>query len=606
MNFLYLISIIFLIIIFLLLKKSEKKINLILWIFLSILLVLCYNVFECYLLSLIKIKNYLLTLTIINSMVIIFGIVFIKITKKIQRYYIKWHDILTTIFVFIIVITVGVIRYGKSLNIKYESSDAATHYIAAKQFYKNKSLLSNTEIEDRIYDFKTFMPAAYVNTGICFDIFSSFISEKHFYLVFILFDIFIWYLSSMLFYLIITKGTKTILLNILGLIFTLLYMFAYPLSSMLFGFSYLSMSLAIIEGIVLVIPMIKIKEIKLIYTLSIGFLLTFTLFFSYYLFVPIIYTSIGIYLLIDMIKNRKKEKILSKNNIFKILIVLIIPTILGFCYFILPEIMQGQISEFEGIGMEGYIYRNLYSNFILIGPLVLYYIINQIKSKKNDFLNISIVLSLITIIIMLIGVIKGKVSTYYYFKMYFMFWIFLMIASFMTTRELCIKNETKKIIYVYLITMIGFYTYSLFNIDDKLQNKNTYINTEPCAKLINHIYSSNENYIKDTSELYTQEQKKVLKYCEENIFSKKDSIAVCATNLQQRWIYAIYEVADVNKTVDFGKIEKKFDIESWLNGDKQYYLVINNGENIELNNNENKYKILYNDIGGIVLERINE
>lgn len=606
MGIIYLISAIALMIVFLLLKKTDKKINIIFWIFLTLVVMLCYNVFLCYILSLLKIKSYLITLTIINLVFTIAGAIYLKNKKEIQKYYLKKFDILAIISILIIVITISYQRFGTNFEIKYESSDAATHYIAAKQFYKNKMLLVNPEIEDRLFGFESFMPAAYVNTGIAFDVLSGFVSESDFYILYILFDIAIWYIGAVLFYLIATKNTKKIFLHIMGLIFACLYMLAYPLNSMLFGFAYLSLALIVIEGIIAVAPMLKKKEVKQKYILPISFLLTFTLFFSYYLFVPIIYAALGIYLFIDMLKNRKEIKIFSKNNILVITVLLIIPTILGFCYFILPGLMEGQVEEVQAINTEGYIYRNLYSNFILVGPLILYYIIDKIKNKKNSFINTSIIITILLMIVILLGVVIGKVSTYYYFKLYFVLWIFVMLASFKSIETLYNIENLKSLLCAYLIIFLGIHIYSLFNIDEKLQNRNMYINVEPSSKLITHIYSYNESYVKSTPVTYTNEQKELLQYCKQNdIFSKNDAISVCANNLQQRWIYAIYGVADVNEVRDFALIEKKFDIQSWLTSNKQYYLYLNNGENIELNNNDSRYKVLYNNIGGAILEKVN-
>lgn len=606
MGIIYLISIIALSLVFILFKKTEKKENIIFWIFLTLVLIICYNTFEVYILSLLKIKSYLITLAIINFILAILGAIHIKNKKQIQKYYLKKFDIIAIISIFIVVIVIAYQRYGANYAIKYESSDAATHYISAKYFYKNKTLLVDPEIKDRLFGFEKFMPTAYVNTGIAFDIVSNFVSESNFYIIYILFDIMVWYLGAVLFYLIITKSTNKRFLNITGVIISVLYMMAYPLNSMLFGFAYLSVSLVVIEAIIAIAPMIKKNIIELKYILPIGFLLTFTLFFSYYLFVPIVYMALGIYLAADMFKNRKKEKLFSIKNITIISILLIIPTILGFCYFILPGILEGEVTEVQAISAEGYIYRDLYTNLILIAPLILYYVIDKTKNGENDFINNSIIITAVIFLIMLIGILVDKVSTYYYFKIYFMFWIFAMIAVFEAIKKLYNNKNLKNFVYAYLIFYIGIHLYSMLNIDAKFQNRNDYINTEPLAKQITHIYSYNQNCVKNSPAIYTQEQKEILKYCENNnIFSNKDSIAVCANNLQQRWIYAIYEVADVSEIREFALIEKKFDIEEWLNSDKDYYLYINNGETVELNNENENYKVLYNNIGGAILERIN-
>lgn len=604
MNIIYLISIVILNIVILLTKKTDKKENFLFWLFLSNIIILCYNIFECYILSLIKIECYLIVLSMVNFIISLLGILIIKKDKKIQKYYLKWQDILVSILIFISVILVTYKRYGKDLDIKYESSDPATHYIAAKCFYKNKTLLINVENEDRIYHFGGFMPAAYVNTGIMFDVASSSISESQFYYIYIIFDVMILLIGAEMFYFLITKNEDNNFLKVVGLMFTLMYMFAYPLNSMIFGFAYLSVSLVVIEGIIAIAPMIISRKYDKKYILPIAFLLTFAIFFSYYLFMPIIYMALGLYLLINIIKNRKETNIFSFNNIITIGVVLIIPTIIGFCYFVLPGLLEGRGTEIQAIGSEGYIYRNLYSNFILIGPLILYYIIDKIRKKENDFINLYMILSMIFIFIMLVGVVKGKVSTYYFYKLYYAFGILAQLSAYKAIKKMYQNKETKIFVYSYITILIGISLYSITKMDDKLKNKNEYLNNNDLLRQICNIYSTNQDYINNTNAYYSNTQKQMLKYCEDNkIFEEKENISVCATNLQQRWLYAIYGVADVNNTRDFALIIKTFDIENWLKENKKYYICMGNIESSKIDKNNTEYKILYQENDCILLEK---
>jgi len=79
MNVFYLTSIIALIIVLLLIKKTDKKENFLFWLFLSIIIILCYNIFECYILSLIKIECSLIVLTVVN---VVITLLFILMLKK--------------------------------------------------------------------------------------------------------------------------------------------------------------------------------------------------------------------------------------------------------------------------------------------------------------------------------------------------------------------------------------------------------------------------------------------------------------------------------------------------------------------------------------------
>jgi len=85
-----------------------------------------------------------------------------------------------------------------------------------------------------------------------------------------------------------------------------------------------------------------------------------------------------------MIKNKKSKNIFSIftiKNIVKVLTILVLPTIIGFGYFVLPSLMSTGKTTVGHISTEGYIYRDLYSNFILFAPLAIYYILYNIKNK---------------------------------------------------------------------------------------------------------------------------------------------------------------------------------------------------------------------------------
>lgn len=83
MGIVYQISIIALIIAFLVIKKTDKEENILFWLFLSNIILLCYNVFECYILSFIKIKCSLALLAIINFSISI--LIFVIVKKKNEK-----------------------------------------------------------------------------------------------------------------------------------------------------------------------------------------------------------------------------------------------------------------------------------------------------------------------------------------------------------------------------------------------------------------------------------------------------------------------------------------------------------------------------------------
>ena len=87
MSIIYLLSVSILLAAFILVKKSEKTIDIISFICISIVTLFCYNTFVCYILTFFLIPNTLLILSIINIIISFVFIVLMIIKKETQKYY---------------------------------------------------------------------------------------------------------------------------------------------------------------------------------------------------------------------------------------------------------------------------------------------------------------------------------------------------------------------------------------------------------------------------------------------------------------------------------------------------------------------------------------
>lgn len=80
MGIIYFVSILAILIAFILIKKTDKELDTISFVSISVVTLLCYNPLVCYILTFIGIKATLLNLTIIN--IVIAAIMYIIIIKK--------------------------------------------------------------------------------------------------------------------------------------------------------------------------------------------------------------------------------------------------------------------------------------------------------------------------------------------------------------------------------------------------------------------------------------------------------------------------------------------------------------------------------------------
>lgn len=577
-----------------LVKKSDKKQNILFWIVITLTVSLCYNVFFSYILTIIKLKSTLIALSIVNLLILSLIIFKIYKDKQIQKYYIKLKDIVALIILLVLVIFIGYKQYGKPLEIKYETTDPAIHYYYADTYYRNQQTPAG--------ELKTTMPGAYTNTGILFTVFSDFISDINFYNIYIIFDISILYLIGAMFYIGIVNKQEGISKSIVALIVSIIFILGYPLNSMIFGYSYLSVGILILIAIISMTQYIKNKELNRIIYLIYMFLLVYGIFFTYYFFVPIMYASLGLYILFDMIKNRKKKNILSiftKQNVIDVIIILIIPTILGFCYFMLPSFISGENTDASYIVSEGYCYRDLYSNFIFFIPFALYYCINKIKNKENSFLNISFIITTIfTVLLLYIG-LKGKASSYYYFKTYFLISILLMQMTVKSIYNL-IDNKLSIYAYAFLITFLGILYVGTTQIDTKITQKNLLFNPVPRMNSYVDIYLFNYTKLNSKTNILTNSQINAIKFLKEKD-ANKENTKIYGHILQMLWLNSTVKLTESTDVREL-QIPIELDVEGWTkDNNKKYYLCLD--VNDKINKQSDKYKIIYEEDDVIILEK---
>ena len=413
MNLIYILTSLALIISYLLLNKGEKKENLIHSVIISVILFLTYNIFITQVMFFVHLESTLLNLAIVN---IAFSAVFITKeikTKTIQKYYINKLDIIAVIIILGLAITIVIMNYGTNIAVKHAVTDAATHYFASDDFYRYSTLFSR-ESSDTIKWLNTpyLMTGAYVNTGIFLKLFKGIIDETFLVKLYFIFDMFIWMLSGLLMYTALSTNFKNKKHQILALVLTIFYMLAYQLNSLFAGFSYLGVGLDIIIGIIIIMK----SEIKTNYKISSLFLLNLGIMFSYYYFAPVLFLAELWYILAT---NKKQNiKIFSKQNIFEILIALVIPGLIGVIYFIGYPLMQANNKAFDYVGAiatDGFIYEDLIMNIFPYLLLSEVYIIYIAFKKKNTFIDKLLYLTVIFTLLIYMLMKLEFVSSYYYY-----------------------------------------------------------------------------------------------------------------------------------------------------------------------------------------------
>ena len=336
MEIIYLLSVISLLIGFVLIKKTDKTLNIISFVCISIVTLFCYNAFICYVLTFFTIPIKLSLLALINVIISILLLIPVIFKKQIQKYEYKKIDFLYLTIIAIIVLIVSYINFGFPFNVKYETSDPSVHYLTSRMFAENEALLCNVE-KDEIYGaFNTRKTVSYVNSGLLMKCLCPELDSFDCYNVFVCFGIFTLFLTGACLYSALNNFSKNKEHSFFSFIISTICILGYPLNSFLFGFEYLSMGLLVICAILDIIQYYTDEKIKNSYIIGILSLLNFGLFCSYYMFVPFLYPAEWIYFCIE--NYCRNKKIVTKQLVLILLITLLVPFILGYIYHLAPSI----------------------------------------------------------------------------------------------------------------------------------------------------------------------------------------------------------------------------------------------------------------------------
>lgn len=589
MNVIYVLSILYLMINFILYKRNDNKMCLFSLIIYACGLLFCYNTFIVFLFYMIGIKGSLLLYGIVN---IIIGTFLLLMSifkhKRIQKYSFDKKKLVVILCLGIIVFLVGCFRFRGFDAISYESGDSAVHYKHALEFSDNLSILDSSNNKDRIFNsFVRVMPISYINCGLLFNIFPKIDTYK----LYLYFNVYFLVLSSLIFFITIINVLKDKKKSyIYAMVLSLFYTLGFPFNNLIMGFCYLSLSIMVINLLYLTIFGFKGNFDKnIVYKMIIIFLLTFSCFYSYYLFMPVVYLSLGIYYIMMW----KKKEISLKQMFLYGGFTLVIPFIMGFCYFILSLFMDGKGEDLVNlIGTWGYSYTNILPIYLFIG-LTIYFIYLLKKKDKFDYIKLNIYsISLFIILFLFLYIIKFA-DAYYFFKWFSLYWL-LMLIYFANGLE-----RFKKIFYVVVLSL-GIFNIFVYMYPDK-----------PIGNIAmrTNIFSWNSFMLNEGRIIYDKEELELLEqsmnYRDE--CSNEGKFLMSGAPAKNVWFYTITDLVPVYFDADGDwtklNVNSAIRIDDWYSMLNESRCLIYYYEGRESDIDDIKYDILYENSSGVVLRR---
>lgn len=610
MGIFYVLTVIAMIVTFVLFKKSEKKQNLVNHIILSVICYLGFNIFVCMIFGCLNITTNLLFLSIADLIVAV-GLGFkIYKDKGIQKFEIRKRDIVGSLICLLIICYMAVDQYTPlSKTVANASVDACMHYSAATNFADEMKVLAKIN-NTTGYNFKTMQTGAYINTGIFMNIVRDLIPAWEDYVAFKVFETGITALVILSFYMLISDKLKNAKSYIIGMVLLVLYAFAYPYTSLLHGFSYLSVCLVFATALFYMAKEYAKGELNFWIQLPIIVLIGVGIIFSYCLFVPALFAFICIYVFIKDFEKKEEKSYLKffKKSTILVTGLLLVVTILSILYLVIPTFTDSDQNKLtDAIGFEGGIYKSLYQDFLFYVPFVILFIYKTIKDKKINFQTIALCLIGGQTLLMFFGVVYGIVSPYYYYKMYFLLWILFVDIAVEVVSDMDENIEMFVMISAYLVVWVTIIVLAVTGLEEKLQMKRPTLFDECRTYKLAGIYydtnvwgvlNINKSCIVDANRVKLAEAMQDV----EDITLKNMLVGGMNTNCKA-WMYVISRAESGGQTInDLQVAVVETDIDDFMKDETKKYFVLYTAEKFETTED---YELVFQNEAGVILRKTN-
>lgn len=439
-----------LVVTFLLYPKTNSKLPLFLWAIPTLILP---EVFACSvggIFTAVGLPADIITIGVTNFAVAIF--LAFKIKKKgskVQRYYWDWLNGISLVLLAVVAVSIVLLRFTANFNISFETSDPAIHLQMAMDSLRTHSVLSP----------RTFMFMGNLTNSLFLKFWLPFVGQENLYKIFIIKLCLNWLLDGSMFFCVIRNFFKRPNDHFLSLGISVFYFLGYPLTNLLFGFNYLGFTITIF----LFLLFIEQQRAEKLLPIWMGYVLLsitcFSISVGYIIFAPVAYAAVFISLTWDYWK--EKRRWMDFGYIKMQLSVFFFPTLLTLLYYF---VLVGDLNKTPNVSSllaEGYIYRNLYSDFVLMAPFAIMgflVLVQKRKAQNNTLMCVATGAGLETLLFVFL-LMQEKISSYYYFKINFLLWlvIWLLVAVAMSYFFENLKIAIPAIASAWMITFGMFF-----------------------------------------------------------------------------------------------------------------------------------------------------
>ncbi len=429
--------------------KTEKKINGWKAAVMGTMAVFCYLALAAFFYDKIGIRVGLLSLAVslaIADIAFLAGMIW---KKKVQKVFWRFSDLVCMIGLAVLVLWVSDHLFTGELRLSYMNTDPANH------FRKAMRILDTGKLEG-IY-FASLIDELFIEAA------SPLLERVFYYKAFILADICMHILEIWMIYMLILTVSEKKPVRILAPIFAAGYFWGYPAYSYMTG-GFVHWGIGVMILIFLVYALLLFERQR-----ELRGLLSVLLVLGAYansccnkLFVPVNYLAFFVVLFYFLGRERRNVRHL---RYFWAVAAGVAVAAAGAAIFFL-NYWGGSVDRmFAYVQVDGAMYRSMYADLIFFLPALFYVFYMAFRKKECSCIpGLMSICMILCAIAMYILFYNGKMSGYYYYKIYYNLWLSGWILA---VQALDVLTEQKQLVvffsYAGLMVMIGWITFSSYD-----------------------------------------------------------------------------------------------------------------------------------------------
>ncbi len=562
--------------------KSDKKLDGVMWLLLSLLTEMCWGGLAAGIINIIHIPINIYSMGIVYVLSAVLLGVKIRREKKIQKYRWSWLDVLFSLAVFLAVAFMVLKKAGPDMELIFINSDAAVHLKNAVSLVLGQKL--------------PVMYFAPFQLGMILEVTMPVLPIYEFYKVFIIVDAAFFALEIIFFFQFCRAYMQSWRMKALGIAMCVLYAAGYPLLSYLFSFYYWAIGVMLTGFAALLLRMYRSREMKRQYLVFLLMLCCNGVVMCYMLIAPMAFIAVFLGLAAIV---KDEGKLLTKNNVFLGLKVFLLPTLLAvyYCYF--EFLSKEGMSATDVISIDGGIYRELYVNFLLLIPIVAYMVVRAVHRKKAD--ENMIFFGTICIFVLVLFIFAGlkKVSGYYFYKFYYPLWFFVFVLAVQGIAKLL--EEQWEMLAGYGVMVAFLFVMHYGKLEQLVVLSKTGFQEEYRAEQFFSLYDYNISYLKLTGSTFPDDYMDVCRYVVDELGGKEEIPLIALLDNYEKCFW--YEAITGNDCSEyygwkhnFEQVRKKLD-----NRETDFFAVFKDSEVYEQNEAYfNGFEAVYQNETGVV------